>query len=129
MSLDFGYELIDRSFERLDINGKIEIADLYKDNTIFAVKIGNTSSKLCYGIDQLSTSAKLIKKKLIKFDKQISKVALWIVLERAEKLPIKSGRVDINKLNLLVFKNKLDTWQKDMRQLSYEPILIIAYKH
>lgn len=126
---DNQYELLDRNFERLDGGEPIELADLYKDNAVFAVKIGSSSSKLCYAIDQLSTSLKLLKKKSIRYDRTIHNAVVWIVLERQTELPTIDGKVNLAALKMIVFKNKLDTWQKEMRQHNFNPILRICYKH
>jgi uncharacterized protein (TIGR04141 family) len=129
MSEDHSFILEDRDFFRTDNGEKVEIGDLYKDNAIFAVKIGNTSSKLCYAIDQLSSSIKFIKKKYITYDRNITDVVVWIVLERQTVLPVNNGKVDLSSLKMIVFKNKLDTWQKEMRQYNFNPILRVCYKH
>ena len=42
----------------------VEEMDLYKDGMMCAVKIGNTSSKLCYAVDQSLTALKLYKKNI-----------------------------------------------------------------
>ena len=57
---DNGFKNFDRNPERVG-NSKIEEMDLYKDETMYVVKIGNTSGKLCYAVDQSLTSLKLYK--------------------------------------------------------------------
>ena len=128
LSIHFGYTLLDRRF--IEYNGtKVEIADLYKDGCLIATKIGNSSSKLCYAIDQIGFSAKCLKKKQITFENPIKKVASLLVLDRQTKLSVVNGKVNIEELNLLVFKNKLNDWKREMRNLGFEPVLYIGYKH
>lgn len=129
MMEDFQYILEDRKFTRTDSGEQIEVADLYKDNAVFTVKIGSSSSKLCYAIDQLSTSLKLIKKNAISYDRPIRDTVVWIILERHAELPIIDGRVSLAALKMIVFKNKLDAWQKEMKQYNFNPILRVCYKH
>ena len=54
----YGFELYDRELQFLD-SYKIEIADFYKDNSIFAVKIGGNSAKLSYALNQSSAAINL----------------------------------------------------------------------
>lgn len=127
LSANYGYTLLDRQF--VEFNGaKVEVADLYKDDCIVATKIGNSSSKLCYAVDQIGLSAKLLKKKLLDFGQSFKKVAILIVLDRQTRLSVVDGKVNLQELNLLVFKNKLNDWKREMRYLGFEPILLIGYK-
>lgn len=127
LSIHFGYTLLDRNFSGYG-GTNVEIADLYKEGCLIATKIGNSSSKLCYAIDQIGFSAKCLKKKQITFEKPIKKVALLLVLDRQTKLSVINGRVNIQELNLLVFKNKLNDWKREMRHLGFEPVVFIGYK-
>ncbi len=121
-----GYTLMDRKLEI--INGhKIEVADLYKDECLYAVKIGNSSSKLCYAVDQIEASAKGIRKKELSFDKRINRVAIIFVLERAKPLPVLNGKIILSSLKLLVLKNRLNEWKNTMRHLGFEPEVFIGY--
>jgi hypothetical protein len=51
MERDYGFKNYDRKYRWFG-GHEIEIMDLYKDNRMFAVKIGNSSAKLCFAIDQ-----------------------------------------------------------------------------
>lgn len=127
LAYKYHYTLLDRQF--VSFNGqRIEVADLYKDSCLIAVKIGNSSSKLCYALDQIAISAKCIKKKIIPFENFVKKVAALFVLDRG-KLPTESGKIDLRDLNLLVLKNKLNDWKREMRHLGFEPIVYIGYKN
>jgi len=59
----------------------------------------------------------------------IHNAVVWIVLERQTELPTVNGKVNLAALKMIVFKNKLDTWQKEMRQHNFNPILRVCYKH
>ncbi len=128
LSIHFGYTLLDRQFAEYH-GTKVEIADLYKDECLIASKIGNSSSKFCYAIEQIGFSAKCLKKKLIAFNASVKKVAILIVLDRQTRLSVTNGKINIQELNLLVFKNKLNEWKREMWHLGYEPILYIGYKY
>ena len=69
---------------KLDSSGdtKIEMMDLYRDETMFAVKIGGGSAKLCYAVDQSLTSVKMYKHGNLQEMPKIKKVALWFILEK-----------------------------------------------
>ncbi len=122
MEENYDFKNYDRSID----NG-VERMDLYRDRTMYAVKIGNTSSKLCYVVDQSISSLKMYKAKLLDEFPEIDTVAIWIVLERKNKLKEKNGKVDINELNMLMLKNKIDSWKKTVRLMGYKPIIYINY--
>lgn len=122
-----GFQNFDRIEHRIG-NADIELMDLYKDRTMFAVKIGNTSAKLCYAIDQSLTSVKMYKHQQLDRMPEINTVAIWLVLERQNHLPIlHNGRPNINALNMLMLKNRLDQWKKEVRLLGYKPQIFINY--
>lgn len=107
---------------------KIEFTDLFKEETMYAVKIGNTSSKLCYVVDQSIESAKLYKQGYFENIPSIKRVAIWIVLDKREKLPLDvSGEPDLTQLNLLLLKTKIASWKSEIRLLGYTPIIYINY--
>ncbi len=119
--------LHDRQTE--SVNGAvIELMDLYKDETMFAVKIGNSSSSLCYAVDQSLTSLKMYKHNKFKEMPEVKRIGVWLILERKTKLPNIDGKPDINKLDMLMLKNKLDIWKKEVRVLGYEPVVYINYR-
>lgn len=105
----------------------IELMDSYKDNTMFAVKIGGSSGKLSYVVDQSIQALKAYKHNLVEDKPVIENVAVWIILERKNQLNIVDGKPDINELEMLTLKNKLDSWKKDVRILGYKPIVYINY--
>ena len=128
MERDYGFINYDRYDQRVG-NARVEKMDLYKNQTMFAVKIGNTSSKLCYAIDQSLTSLKLYKRRLLENMPTITTVAVWLVLERDEHIEDANGRPVIDALNMLMLKNRLDQWKKEVRVQGFTPIIYINYRH
>lgn len=126
-----GFELYDRQNVKV-INSIVELMDLYKDETMYAVKIGSASSDLCYAVDQSLASLKVYKHKLAKDNKllKIKNVALWLILERKTKLDlVDSLKPDINQLDMLMLKNRLDHWKKEVRLNGYNPVIFINYRN
>ena len=100
--------------------------DIYRDNGMFAVKFGSTSSKLSYAVDQSLEAIRAYHRKEVTIEAKIENVYLRFVLERSD-LPLINGYPDISQLNLLILKNKLDQWKKEVRLLGYRPIIKINY--
>ena len=123
-----GFQNKDRKIQPYKGN-RYEVADLYKDNTIFATKIGNSSSKLCYAVDQSLTALKMYKHRTEEDLPEISKVVLWLVLERKKKLPLINGKPDITQLEMLMLKNRIDQWKKEVRLQGFIPEIWINYFH
>ncbi len=123
---NYEFENYDRIVSRIG-TADIELMDLYKDNTIFAVKIGSSSGKLCYVADQSLQALKAYKHNLVTEKPPVSNVAIWIVLDRTNQLNLIDGKPDINELDMLILKNKLDSWKKEVRILGYKPIIYVNY--
>ena len=137
MSLNHDFENRDREIKRVK-DHPYEPMDLFRDSTIYAVKIGNTAAKLCYVVDQSLASLKGYKSNRLDFYKEkngedqtlkIDTFAIWLVLTRSNKLPLKSDGTtpDINKLKMLTLKNKLDHWKKEVRLQGFKPMIYINY--
>lgn len=125
---DNGFQNFDRDGRRIG-NGTVELMDLYKDRTMFAVKIGNTSGKLCYAIDQSLSSLKIYKHKQLTGIPEINTVALWFVLERREHIETDvDGKPDINSVGMLMLRNRLDQWKKEVRLQGVRPLVYINYR-
>jgi uncharacterized protein (TIGR04141 family) len=118
------------NFDRdLDTIGghRVEVMDLHKGNSMYAVKFGKASGKLCYAIDQSVEAIKAYHRRDVLLESEIENVYLWLVLERG-MLPTKEdGSPDISSLNLLILKNKIDQWKKEVRLLGYRPRIKINY--
>ncbi len=124
-----GYVNYDRVNQRVE-GYTVEPMDLYKDGCMYAVKMGSTSSKLCYTVDQSLNSLRLYdngKLKLLEEEK-ISHVALWFVLDKNQHIEDSDGKPDLKKLNLLILKNSIDAWSKTVRMLGYTPVIYINYR-
>ena len=123
---NYEFENYDRVESRIG-TANIELMDLYKDNTIFAVKIGSSSGKLCYVVDQSIQALKAYKHNLIEEKPPLRSVAIWIVLDRVNRLDLVDGKPDINQLDMLILKNKIDSWKKEVRVLGYKPVIYVNY--
>ena len=122
-----GYEIYDR--KTVDIQGeKIEICDLRKEGTIYAVKRGNSSADLSYVVTQSETAMDAyINHVLPKSDKP-NTVALWLLLPRKEHLPVINERLDWDMLGMLLLKIRIDSWQKKARLAGMTPEIHINYE-
>lgn len=105
---------------------KIEIMDLYHNGAIFAVKIGNSSGKLCYVVDQSLSALKMRKHNLLPFP-TIDTVVVWLILDRQNHLPLINGKPNIDHLRMLSLKNKLDQWKKEVRLQGLRPLIYVNY--
>ena len=126
LSEQFNFENHDRDSDETGA-GKIELMDLYKDGTMYAVKIGNSSAKLSYVVEQSISSTRMYKHHLLPDMPQVDKVAVWIVLKRRTHLPEINGKPDISSLKMMMLKNRLDGWKKEVRILGYIPVVYLNY--
>ena len=126
MERDYGFKNYDRNNVVIGTS-TIEVTDLYKNQTLFAVKVGNASSKLCYAIDQSLATLRLYKRNLLTEIPRIDSVAIWLILERKTHIE-EDGSPNINLLEMLLLKNKIDQWKKEVRLQGLKPIIYINYK-
>lgn len=122
-----GFQNFDRTTKLIG-GAKIEAMDLFKNGMMMAVKIGNTSGKLCYAVDQSLTALKLYKKGELQGVPQITTVVLWFVLERNQHIEGPDGVPDLNSLEMLMLKNRLDQWKKEVRLAGMKPLVYINYR-
>ncbi|MCY9028102.1 DUF6119 family protein [Bacillus inaquosorum] len=122
-----GFENYDRVTNSY-AGAQIELMDLYKDETMYAVKIGSASSTLCYAVDQSISSLKMYKHNTLEGMPSIKNVAVWLVLKRQPLSLNQNGQPDLNTLNMIMLKNKLDSWKKEVRLQGLNPIVYINYK-
>ena len=121
-----GYILLDRQNESVtSLNKgardyKVEVADLYKDNILWAVKIGKKNTEAIYNIAQSLTSIELIKKGNIEFDKTIDSCGLWFVLDE----DIKS----IDEINSIQVLLSIESWKKKIESFGLIPIIRISQR-
>lgn len=122
-----GFLNYDREPTRIE-GATIEETDLYKDGMMCAVKLGNTSAKLCYAIDQSLTSMKLYRKGFFSDIPKITTIVLWFVLDRKDHIEDANGIPNMNKLDMLMLKNRLDQWKKEVRLQGLKPLIYINYR-
>ena len=132
-----GFFSLDRTIEKIN-NNRFEPMDLYKDHTMYSVKIGNSSGKLTYVIDQSLTSLKLydsgeltsIKKdnKEIPLPK-IENICIWIILEREKHIEDEHGNTDLSKLNMISLKASIANWSREVLLSGKKPIIRINYTY
>ena len=122
----FGFENHDRESDETGV-GKVELMDLYKEGTMYAVKIGNSSAKLSYVVEQSISSTRMYKHNLLPEMPKVDKIAVWIVLKRRTHLPIVNGKPDLSSLRMIMLKNRLDAWKKEVRILGYRPVVYLSY--
>lgn len=109
-------------------DANIEVADLYSDNAIISVKRGNSSADFSYVADQSSMAISAYKHREIPNLTGIKKIIIWLILMRKEHLKIYGTCLDWDALNMLVLKNRLDQWKKDVRLAGLEPEIWINYQ-
>lgn len=126
LSEQFDFENHDRNSDETG-TGKIELMDLYKDGTMYAVKIGNSSAKLSYVVEQSLSSTRMYKHRLLPDMPRVDRIAVWIVLKRRTRLPDTNGKPDISSLKMVMLKNRLDAWKKEVRILGYTPVVYLNY--
>ncbi len=126
LSEQFGFENHDRDSDETGA-GKVELMDLYKDGTMYAVKIGNSSAKLSYVVEQSISSTRMYKHQSLPDMPRVEKVAVWIVLKRCTHLPEIDGKPDLSSLKMIMLKNRLDAWKKEVRILGYIPVVYLNY--
>ena len=125
---DDGYSCFDRKCKDVG-KESIEVMDLYKDGIMYAVKIGNSSSKLCYAIDQSLTALKLYRKGMFPDIPTITAASIWLVLETKVHIEDNNGIPVLDKLNMLMLKNRLDQWKKEVRLMGIKPLVRINYRN
>ena len=125
MGEQYGFENHDRSSTYLDSGEKIEIMDLYKDKTMFAVKIGSTSSKLNYVVNQSLDSFRLYTIGEFKDVPEIDTVVVWLIFDSEASSRIIKEHTDLSELKLLGLKNRLDEWKKEVRLAGKKPVVYV----
>ena len=128
LAKNHGYILLDKKNIHSD-SLTIEIADLYKDNTLFFVKKGGTQS-IDYLVDQAISSFRLlITNTYEKIDitvqkfkyEDLRKMCLWIFLNRKTTLK------KLSEIDSLIAKMKLLDWIKEVKNAGYDFEIRIGY--
>lgn len=58
----------------------------------------------------------------------ISRVGLWFILEKKKPLTIYGDKVDLTSLDMLMLKNRIDQWKKEVRLAGYTPVIYVNYR-
>lgn len=106
----------------------IEVADLYREETIFSVKRGNSSADFSYVADQSSMAINAYKSGSIPRAGKIKKIVIWLIFNRSQQLTLHNDRLEWDELNMLVLKNRLDQWKKEVRLAGFQPEIWINYQ-
>lgn len=108
--------------QTLDNKYKWEPTDLYRDETLFFVKIG-TPQKLGYVIDQSIGTVKILQQNVANLEEQgmkVKNICLWIILKRQ---PINK----LSDIESLIFLMKLVDWKKTVINAGLQPLLYVNY--
>ena len=62
------------------------------------------------------------------FENCYKSVAIWFVLDRSRHIENEDGKPDINRLDMLMLKNRLDQWKKEVRLQGYTAIVYVNYR-
>ena len=129
-----GFKLCDRNLKIVEDKSKIEMMDLYdeKNKIMIAVKIGKGSAELSYIVDQSLISLKEYRNRYSEDNKneypEAKCFALWIILDRATKLKVyENNVVQLSELNMIILKNKLNEWQKELKNYGMQAKVFINY--
>lgn len=127
----YGFQCYDRDFIKFgDVN--VELGDLYKDNTLYHVKIGE-NGKLIYAIDQSILSLKALKDPNKKEEincklnnNTINNIGLILIFD--SKSIIKNDKINLNNINSIIFKMKIMDWYNSVKDNSFTPKLLVNFK-
>jgi len=122
-----GFINCDKVLEIINKKYKVEHMDLYKDSTLYYVKIG-APQKMNYNIDQSINMVKLLQNnqsriKIMNEDKQINTICLWFIFDgRKERIK------KLSDINSLILHMKLVEWKKTVQSADYKPLVRIGYR-
>ena len=127
----YGFKCYDRNFIKYGAVN-VELGDLYKDNTLYHVKIGE-NGKLIYAIDQSILSIKALKdpSKKIEIDNKfghetIKNIGLILIFD--SKTIIKNEKINFNNINSIIFKMKIMDWYNSVKANNFTPKLLVNFK-
>jgi len=120
-----GYINLDKSLTTLDGKYKWEKMDLYRDKTLYFVKIG-TPQKLAYVVDQSVTTVRILQQHESGLDVNgkacnVKKICLWLILDRKTQIQ------KLSDINSIIFHMKLVDWKKSVTNAGYEPEVRVNY--
>ena len=56
----------------------------------------------------------------------ISRVGLWFILEKKKHLTIHGDKVDLTSLDMLMLKNRIDQWKKEVRLAAIRRLFMLT---
>lgn len=125
MASEEGYELLDRkltkitSISEIGKDYNVEVADLYKNGELVAVKISDKPHDLIYNIQQSITTIQTIKRGPIEFKNSITDVVLWIsTTKKVNEL------IDINSIQFLL---AIQSWKEVVEGFNLKPKVYYSY--
>lgn len=126
MEEEYGFKNYDRTNTVLVGGEKLEAMDLYKDKTMFAVKLGHASSKLNYVVNQSLDSFRLYRTGELKTMPEINTIAVWLIFDNNSLSRLLCENTDLSQMKLLGLKNRLDEWKKEVRVHGYKPVISLT---
>lgn len=121
----YNFEVLDRALTQIQSlesgkrKYKVEVADLYKDEEIIAVKISQNEKELIYNIEQSKTSIELIKQNSIDFQLPLKSAALWFVFQDEISR--------ITEFNSIQFLLAVESWKKKVQSYKLKPKIYISH--
>ncbi len=119
------YINLDKKLTTLDGKYSWEKMDLYKDGTLYFVKIG-VPQKLGYVIDQAVNTVKILQQHdniliIDNQERQVKKICLWIIVDRKTKIQ------KLSEFDSMIFHMKLIDWKKAVDNAGYIPVIRLNY--
>ena len=59
----------------------------------------------------------------------IKKIVIWLIFTRSQKLSLHGNLLEWDELNMLILKNRLDQWKKEVRLAGFQPEIWINYQN
>lgn len=120
-----GYRKADKDFSKIKIGSgyTVEAWDLQNDNTVYAVKFGN-SQKLVYVCSQAMATLEIIRNNanLKKIENPPKRYCLWLGFDRTNP-PEK-----ISDVKSIILKQHVDMFARKCREIGIEPVLKFSKK-
>jgi len=121
-----GFIKCHKIIDYIDKKYRVEKIDMYKDGTLYFVKIGKAQT-MNYTIDQAINTVKLLQNNQSRLEidgeeKEVKKICLWLIFDRRGKINYLSD------IKSLIFQMKLVDWRKTVVDAGYEPIIYVSYK-
>ncbi len=125
LAANHGYVNFDRDCELFE-GAAAEITDLYRQNTIYIVKIGKPQ-KLNYAVDQATAAIRILERRAFILNvggvpEKVQKVCLWLFFERETPISL------LSEVNSLIFLMKLANWRKTVLMAGLQAEVRVSYR-